>query len=82
LSAVEDLPRAFLPVTMARIAQYDTMLGDRETELRALLSFPAANRGLAVIDRPTWPGDEVRGPRKLPIRFLRDQRAHRDWDRA
>ena len=67
---------------MARIAQCDTMLGDRETEQRGLLSFPAPSPGPDVFDRPTRAGDEVGGPRNVPIRFLRDQRPHCDWDRA
>ena len=56
-TAVEELLRAYSPVTMARIATHDTMLGDREVKQgeRVLLSFPAANRDPAVFDRP----DEV-----------------------
>ncbi len=56
-TAVEELLRAYSPVTMARIATHDTMLGEREVKQgeRVLLSFPAANRDPAVFDRP----DEV-----------------------
>ena len=56
-TAVEELLRAYSPVTMARIARHDTMIGDREVKEgeRVLLSFPAANRDPAVFDRP----DEV-----------------------
>ena len=44
--AVEEFLRAYSPVTMARIARHDTMIGDREIKEgeRVLLSFPAANR--------------------------------------
>lgn len=55
--AVEELLRAYSPVTMARVATRDTRLGDRlvkEGEI-VLLPFPAANRDPAAFDRP----DEV-----------------------
>ena len=56
-TAVEELLRAYSPVTMARITRDDTTIGDREVEAgsRILLNFPAANRDPAVFDRP----DEV-----------------------
>jgi cytochrome P450 len=51
-TAVEELLRAYAPVTMARIVAQDTALGDRR--LRAgdwvLLPFPAANRDPAVFE--------------------------------
>jgi cytochrome P450 len=55
--AVEELLRAYSPVTMARIARHDTTIGDREVKAgeRVLLSFPAANRDPAVFER----ADEV-----------------------
>ena len=55
--AVEEFLRAYSPVTMARIARHDTMIGDREIKEgeRVLLSFPAANRDPAVFER----ADEV-----------------------
>ena len=55
--AVEELLRAYSPVTMARVASKDTTLGDREVKAgdRVMLTFPAANRDPAVFDRP----DEV-----------------------
>jgi len=55
--AVEELLRAYAPVTMARIARRDTVVGDHEVKEgeRVLLSFPAANRDPAVFDR----ADEV-----------------------
>jgi len=55
--AVEELLRAYAPVTMARLARHDTTLGDRGLTRgdRVLLSFPAANRDPAVFERP----DEV-----------------------
>jgi cytochrome P450 len=56
-SAVEELLRAYAPVTMAREALVDTTLGG--CPVRAgeplLLPFPAANRDPALFDRP----DEV-----------------------
>jgi len=56
-TAVEELLRAYAPVTMARIVTRDTELGDatlREGD-KVLLSFPAANRDPAAFDR----ADEV-----------------------
>ena len=53
-TAVEELLRAYSPVTMARVATRDTRLGDRlvrEGEI-VLLPFPAANRDPAAFDRP------------------------------
>jgi cytochrome P450 len=52
--AVEELLRAYSPVTMARLARHDTTIGDREVKEgeRVLLSFPSANRDPAVFDRP------------------------------
>ncbi len=56
-TAVEELLRAYSPVTMARITRADTTIGDRPVEggSRILLNFPAANRDPAVFDR----ADEV-----------------------
>jgi cytochrome P450 len=56
-TAVEELLRAYSPVTMARIAREDTEVGGCPVKAgeRVLLSFPAANRDPAVFDRP----DEV-----------------------
>ena len=53
-TAVEEFLRAYSPVTMARLATHDTMLGDREVKAgdRVLLPFPAANRDPEVFDRP------------------------------
>jgi len=53
-TAVEEFLRAYSPVTMARLATNDTMLGDREVKAgdRVLLPFPAANRDPEVFDRP------------------------------
>jgi cytochrome P450 len=53
-TAVEELLRAYSPVTMARLATHDTTLGDRQVEEgdRVLLPFPAANRDPEVFDRP------------------------------
>lgn len=44
--AIEELLRAYSPVTMARLARQDTSIGDRPVKKgeRVLLSFPAANR--------------------------------------
>jgi cytochrome P450 len=52
--AVEELLRAYSPVTMARIARYDTAIGDRPVAggERVLLSFPAANRDPAMFEEP------------------------------
>ncbi len=56
-TAVEEFLRAYSPVTMARVATQDTMLGDREVKEgeRVVLSFPAANRDPAAFEHP----DEV-----------------------
>lgn len=56
-TAIEELLRAYSPVTMARIARRDTAIGGREVKAgeRVLLNFPGANRDPAVFDRP----DEV-----------------------
>ena len=53
-TAVEEFLRAYSPVTMARVATQDTMLGDREVKAgeRVVLPFPAANRDPAVFDAP------------------------------
>jgi cytochrome P450 len=50
--AIEELLRAYSPVTMARIARNDTQIGDREVAAgdRVLLSFPAANRDPALFE--------------------------------
>lgn len=52
--AVEEFLRAYSPVTMARVATKDTMLGDREVKEgeRVLLSFPAANRDPDIFENP------------------------------
>lgn len=53
-TAVEEFLRAYSPVSMARVATRDTMLGDRlvkEGE-RIVLSFPAANRDPEIFDDP------------------------------
>ena len=53
-TAVEEFLRAYSPVSMARVASKDTMLGDRlvkEGE-RIVLSFPAANRDPAIFENP------------------------------
>ncbi len=52
--AVEELLRAYSPVTMARVARHATTLGDREVREgeRVLLSFPAANRDPEVFEDP------------------------------
>jgi cytochrome P450 len=56
-TAVEELLRAYSPVTMARIAAVDTEIAGCPVAegQRVLLSFPAANRDPAVFDR----ADEV-----------------------
>jgi len=56
-TAIEEFLRAYAPVTMARVATQDTVLGDREVKAgeRVVLSFPAANRDPAIFERP----DEV-----------------------
>lgn len=53
-TAVEEFLRAYSPVSMARIAKDDTMLGDREVKKgdRVILSFPAANRDPAAFENP------------------------------
>ena len=53
-TAVEEFLRAYSPVTMARVATKDTMLGDREVKAgeRVVLSFPAANRDPEIFDDP------------------------------
>jgi len=53
-TAVEEFLRAYSPVSMARIATQDTMLGDREVKKgdRVILSFPAANRDPDVFENP------------------------------
>ena len=53
-TAIEEFLRAFSPVTMARVAKHDTMLGDREVKAgeRVMLTFPAANRDPAVFENP------------------------------
>ena len=52
--AIEEFLRAYSPVTMARVANHDTMLGDREVKAgdRVMLTFPAANRDPAMFDNP------------------------------
>ncbi len=53
-TAIEEFLRAYSPVTMARVANHDTMLGDREVKAgdRVMLTFPAANRDPAMFDNP------------------------------
>ena len=53
-TAVEEFLRAYSPVTMARVATKDTMLGDREVKEgeRIMLTFPAANRDPEIFDDP------------------------------
>ena len=53
-SAVEELLRAFAPVTMGRIATQDTEVAGCPVPegRRVLLAFPAANRDPAMFDRP------------------------------
>ena len=52
--AVEEFLRAYSPVSMARVATQDTMLGDREVKEgeRIVLSFPAANRDPEAFENP------------------------------
>lgn len=52
--AVEELLRAYSPVTMARIARHDTTLGEHQIKQgeRILLNFPGANRDPAVFEDP------------------------------
>ena len=52
-TAIENFS-AYSPVTMARVANHDTMLGDREVKAgdRVMLTFPAANRDPAMFDNP------------------------------
>jgi len=53
-TAVEEFLRAYSPVTMARVATQDTMLGDRVVKEgeRVVLSFPAANRDPEAFENP------------------------------
>ena len=53
-TAIEEFLRAYSPVTMARVAAKDTMLGDREVKAgeRVVLSFPAANRDPEMFENP------------------------------
>ncbi|MEM7091505.1 MAG: cytochrome P450 [Actinomycetota bacterium] len=53
-TAVEEFLRAYSPVTMARVAKNDTMLGDREVKKgeRVVLTFPAANRDPEAFEDP------------------------------
>jgi cytochrome P450 len=53
-TAVEEFLRAYSPVSMARVATQDTMLGDREVKEgeRIVLSFPAANRDPEAFENP------------------------------
>jgi hypothetical protein len=53
-TAVEELLRYYSPVTMARIATGEAMVGERTVcpGERVLLPFPAANRDPAVFDDP------------------------------
>lgn len=53
-TAIEEFLRAYSPVTMARVATRDTMLGDREVKAgeRVMLTFPAANRDPAMFENP------------------------------
>ncbi|MFN3216342.1 MAG: cytochrome P450 [Acidimicrobiales bacterium] len=53
-TAIEEFLRAYSPVTMARVATRDTMLGDRFVSAgeRVVLTFPAANRDPAVFEDP------------------------------
>ncbi|MCB0991161.1 MAG: cytochrome P450 [Acidimicrobiales bacterium] len=52
--AVEEFLRAYSAVTMARIANYDTTIGDHEVKEgdRVLLTFPAANRDPEMFEDP------------------------------
>jgi hypothetical protein len=56
-SAIEELLRAYAPVTMARLVKEDVEIGGcpMKAEDWVLLSFPAANRDPEMFDRP----DEV-----------------------
>lgn len=53
-TAIEEFLRAYSPVTMARVASQDTMLGDREVKQgeRVVLTFPAANRDPEMFENP------------------------------
>lgn len=53
-TAIEELLRAYSPVTMARIVEHDTEVGGCPMHAgdRVLMSFPAANRDPEVFDRP------------------------------
>lgn len=57
-TAIEELLRAYSPVTMAREVTKETSLGNCRFSVgsQVLLSFPAANRDPAIFDHP----DEVR----------------------
>jgi len=56
-TAIEELLRAYAPVTMARIVDHDTEVAGcpMHADERVLMAFPAANRDPEVFDRP----DEV-----------------------
>ena len=53
-TAIEEFLRAYSPVTMARVAAKDGMLGDREVKEgdRVVLTFNAANRDPEVFENP------------------------------
>ena len=53
-TAIEEFLRAYSPVTMARVAAKDGMLGDREVKEgdRVVLTFNAANRAPEVFENP------------------------------
>lgn len=53
-SAIEELLRAYSPVTMARIVNEDVTVGGCPMKAgdRVLMNFPAANRDPLVFDRP------------------------------
>jgi cytochrome P450 len=53
-SAIEELLRAYAPVTMARIVGHDTEFQGcpMHTGDRVLMAFPAANRDPSVFDEP------------------------------
>lgn len=53
-TAVEEFLRAYAPVTMARVATQDTMLGDHPVKAgdRCVLTFPAANRDPDAFEDP------------------------------
>lgn len=56
-AAVEEFLRAYGPVTMARVVDSDTVIGEQPVRAgdKVLLAFPAANRDPEQFDRP----DEV-----------------------